>query len=664
MKIFTIIIGTFALLIGALYALLFTAPGNKIVAPFVEKQINASLPLTTTLETFELGIDRFKIIVQLTPANRVEAEGDYDIFKQSLLGAYRLRFEDLRELEPLTTETLYGSFGLDGEIVGTQQELQVTGNSDLAEGATAFDATLKNLAPASVVVSAKHLHVDLLQKMLGKEALLHGLLDLDAKLKNLDPKQLDGVVTLNLSNGMIERAIVKRDYGLSLPDASFDAGADALLEGDTIRYDLKVRSALARIDSKGTVVPESLALDLRYDLTLKELGLLEALTPIPMRGSVATKGSVTGNRDSMRVVGNADLAGSDTRYDLKLETLAPRSLSAEVKDGSVAKLLHMLKQPHYADGKINLTVDIPDARSGRLQGTVKSSVTEGVVDGKTVSKRFDFLPMPKTTFATETFTTLEKNRATTRSNIRSTLADVTGKAATVDLDTGYVRADYRIDLHDLDRLYFLTERHLEGAITLTGDVVKEKDLDITTHADTLGGTLDITMHNDDIHAVGKSLKTLETLKMLTYPQMFDAAMNATFDYNVIKQSGSFKADLKQGVFTRNAMIDLVKKAAGMNLYKERFNGTIESAIVKEQVTTALDLKANTSSIGGKNILLDTKRRIVNAKLDVVANNNPIGVKIKGSVDKPELSIDVSKLAEKEAKKAVEKELNKLLRKLF
>ena len=665
MKYLGIIFGAIALLAGALFALLFTPPGNRIVAPFVEKKINASLPVQTTLEKFELGIDSFKIVLRLTPSNRLEAEGDYDLFARSVLASYRLRFDDLHELEPLTQQPLNGAFALDGDVVGTPKEMHVTGNSALAGGETTFDITLADLAPASAVASAKRLRVDALQTMLGRETLLSGLLNLDAKLKNLDPKQLEGVVTLKLSDGLLDRGMVKRDYGFELPDASFDAGADALLEGKNVVYDMKIRSALASFDSKGTLIPDTLAMNLNYDLSLKELAMLDTLIPIPMRGAFGTRGTVTGDRAKMRVLGTSDIAGSATRYDLILEAFEPRSLTADVKNAKIAKLLYMLKQPHYADGNIGLTLDIPDARPGALQGTVRTSVTGGIVDGKTVSKTFGFLPMPRTTFATETVTTLQKNRAITRSNVRSTLADVTGKEAVVDFDSGHVRADYRVDVHDLDRLYFMTERHLAGAVTLTGDVVKAKDLDITTHADTLGGTLDVTMHNDDIRAVGKNVRTLEALKMLTYPQIFDAPMNATFDYNVIKQSGTFKADLKEGVFVRNAMLDLVKSGAGVNLYKERFNGTVNSTIAKENVTTALDLRANKSSISGNNILLDTKRRLVNAKLDIVANNNPIGVKIKGSVDAPKVTLDVSKLAEKEAKKAVKKEINKLLfQKLF
>ncbi|MDX1295782.1 MAG: hypothetical protein R3302_05935, partial [Sulfurimonadaceae bacterium] len=840
MKAFGIIFGTLVLLFGTTYVLLFTPPGNKIVAPIVEGKINEAIPLETALETFELGFGTFNVVLQLTPNNRVEVSGTYGVVDQSIHADYRLRLDTLKELEALTVQPLYGMLHVDGKVEGTLDRLGVSGFSEVAQSRTTFEASIIDLSPAKVIASVKHAqvndllamvgqppllsgslnidaklndlnpesldgvasirldsgklnkklmkrdykidlpdasfdttanavldgqkviydldvasklanitskgnlipstmamnlnydvavkelglfaamtpiplhgplnlkgkvlgdekkmnvtgtsdiaksattydvtltqfqpqrviaridngHVEALLKMLGEAPIVSGTFDLDAKLNNLDPKNLDGTFALKLPKGTVNKKILKRDYKLDLPKTGFSADADALLKGDTATYDLKVRSAVANVTSKGDVKPATMAMDLNYDLFLKELGMLKSVTPIPMRGAIATKGTVKGDQKKLNVNGTTDIADSKSSYAVVLEEFKPRSAKASIKNAKVKSLLHMLAQPHYADGLINIEADLPDARMDRLDGTVNTSVTKGLVNGTLVSKQFDFLPMPKTTFATETTSKLSGHTVTTHSNVKSTLANVTGKKATVDLNTGYVRADYRVDVPDLNKLYFITERPLKGGITLTGDMVKEKDLDITSHSDTLGGTLDVKMHNDDIHAVIKNVQTLEALKMLTYPEIFKSTMNGTFDYNVIKQKGTFKADLNNGIFTRNIMLDLLQQMAGMDLYKERFTGTVNSAIVKEEITTNLDLRANKSSISGKDIYLNSKTKQVRANLDVVANRNPVSVKIKGSVDSPKVNLDLSDLAEKEAKEAVEKEVQKLFKKLF
>ena len=53
---------------------------------------------------------------------------------------------------------------------------------------------------------------------------------------------------------------------------------------------------------------------------------------------------------------------------------------------------------------------------------------------------------------------------------------------------------------------------------------------------------------------------------------------------------------------------------------------------------------------------------IDAKLDVVANNNPIGVRLRGDVNAPKVDVDASKLLKKEAEKFIEKEAGKALEK--
>jgi len=840
MRIVAILAGSLLTLAALAFALLFTPPGNALLRPVIETRINASLPLESSLERFELGWNRFDIMLRITPSNTFEAEGSYSLLSQSVEALYRLHAQALEELSSLTPTPLRGAFSLEGSVSGDMDALRVTGESDLAGGETRFETLLEQLEPASLKAKASGLRAELLQQMLGRDVLLkaridldaevsgfdpdalegsarlalsggrldraqfqklygialpdtaveasadarlqgttitygavlrsaaavltskgsvvpantsvdlrydlavtelglfaaltpiplhgplhldgtargdakallvegntdlfkgrgayrvnlrdfapaslratltqarteallamvgrdpliHGAFDFEADLANLDPAHLEGTAKLKLVQGSLDAALLKRDYALSLPDTAFLAEANALLKGENVSYDLNIRSALAAIGSSGKIVPKTSAMDLSYDLSVGELAALEGITPIPMRGSLATKGRLKGDAARLELTGESDLAKSRTRYEARLEDFAPRSVKASVKGARVEALLYMLGQNHYADGQVDLEAEIPDARVGSLDGTVRVDVTQGVVDGETFSKQFDFKPMPRTTFSALSTTTLAKKGATTRTRIQSTLADVTSDNAAVDFETGYVHADYRVDVPDLNKLYFITDRPLKGGVVLTGTLAKTKDLDVTTHSDTLGGTVDVTMHNDDIHGEFAGIQTLEALKMLTYPEVFRSKMKGIFDYNVLKESGSFKADLGEGTFTSNVMLDLLKQLAKTDLYKERFTGDAKGTIVKEKVTADLALRANTSSITSKNLRFDTKSRRIDAKVDVVANKNPLAVTLKGSIDSPNVNVDVSKLAEQEAKKALQKEATKLFKKLF
>lgn len=840
MKWLGVVFGIIAFVFVGIYVLLFTSFGNGIVAPTIEAKINESMPLKATLEKFELDISSFSIALQLSENNRIEAAGDYSLFNQSLNAAYHVRLNNLAELQELTQRPLYGKIHTDGKITGTLNKLQITGNSDLAESDTQYTVILTEFNPSAIHARVMDGKLDKMLQMIGEKPYAAANISLEAKLKSIDPKNMDGNVTLSILQGRINTELMQHDFDLTLPKTTFVLKTDASLAGSQITYATELESNLAHIFSNGKVIPDPLQTDLSYKVDIEELALFKPITNAPLRGPFATKGAVQGDRRQMRIQGDSNIAGSKTTYDAVLQDFKPQRVLAGIKDAKLAKLLymageptyadgdlnidltltdldpenlkghanvklsngafksqvlkeafditlpktsftydldaklngkqityntvfasnlakidsqgtivpktvgldldyrlaikklellkpmtnaplqgplnlngtvmgdkkllaitgqsdlaksktifeaelteftpksiqakvngldlgaalHMVSQPHYADGVLNVDADIGDARAGKLKGSIKSVLSKGVVDGKVVSKAFEFKPMPHTTFSATATTQLNEDKIDTKADITSSLANVTIKQARIDLGKELLTSDYKAVVPDLDKLYFATERHLKGGITVTGDLKQGEHRDLNAHSDTLGGSLDANLHDDDLHADFKDIQTLDALEMLLYPQVFNASLKGTLDYNLKSQKGLFDAKLTDGEFIQNIMMDLIKQIGRLNLYKERFKGTLKSKINKELIYTDLDMQSNKSSITGENIKFNSKTQQINAKLDVNANDNPIGVKIKGNVNKPDVKVDVSKLIKKEAEKTIEKALKKQLEKLF
>lgn len=112
------------------------------------------------------------------------------------------------------------------------------------------------------------------------------------------------------------------------------------------------------------------------------------------------------------------------------------------------------------------------------------------------------------------------------------------------------------------------------------------------------------------------------------------------------------------------MFSLIKQYAKVDMYVETFKGNVHADINKEKILASMDLKSNTSSITTKNTKLNTKTKTIDSKIDVVANKNPISVTLKGNTSSPKVSVDVEDLIKKEAGKAIEKEVGKLLKGFF
>lgn len=840
MKSIAIFFGVLITVLAAGYIVLFTPPGNTLLAPLIEKQIDATLTLKTRLKQFDLSSNSFAIELQLSEHNSVKASGSYSLFDQSLDADYQLKADELKELQALTQTPLYGSLHTQGSVKGDLDRLTITGSSDLAGSDTTYDVTLTSFSPTSIKAQVRDAQVASLLTMVGQKPYSSADLSANVDLRSIDPKAMDGELSIKVLDGVIDTRLMREDLNLSLPETAYTIKLESRLDGTTIHYDQELDSNLAHISSKGSVDPDPLVSDVQYQVDVKELALFKPLTDAPLRGPFATQGSIKGTKAAMRIkgasdiaeskttydvllddfrpqkviasitrakvdkllymvgepeyatgdldmdmtlddldpehlrgdtkiriskgtidpevmkashgitlpktrfdydldaklggksidyttllssnlveldsegiitpksseidleyhlsiarlellrpitnaplrgalqlngsakgdkeeltlLGRSDLAKSDTTFTVKLKEFAPKSIHATVKRLQLKEMLYMVSQPDLANALIDVDVDITDAKAGELGGEIVSQISHGTLNSAVVAKEYAFKTMPKVTFRGRTKTLLNGDLIDTQAELISTLADVTVKKARVDLSKGVTTSDYQAKVHDLDRLYFATERHLKGKMRVTGELRQDDHLKLTAHSKTLGGQVDARLYDDDFHADLKAIQTTDTLHMLIYPEFFSSALDGKLDYDLKKQQGHLDAKLSKGHFTQNEMLDLVKGLGKLDLYKEKFTGTLKSQIDKALIHTDLDLRSNRSSITGRRVRLDSKKRVIDAKLDIDANNNPLSVTIKGKVDDPDVKLDASKIIGKEASKLIEKEAGKQLDRLF
>ena len=568
---------------------------------------------------------------------------------------YDVDVKELALFRPITNAPLRGPFSTSGTVRGDRKLMTVTGRSDVAGSETSYDLDLKEMKPGRVMARIKGADLARLLYLGGQPDLAAGTLDVDLQLDSLDPDDLQGKADIRLRQGVVNTGKMKKHYGMELPKTTFTMGGDAHLAGREFRYTAGLVSNLARIESSGTVVPKTMGMDLVYDVGVKKLERLTPLTGMAMHGPLTLSGAVRGNKKRLRVEGSSDLAASRTRFEAELEDFKPRAVTAEVRHLKLKNLLSMLAQPGYADAVVDAEIAIDDARAESLQGTIVTTVSKGAVDRAVMANVFD-LKMPETPFEAETKSLLNGNTIDTSASVTSPLATLVVKQARFNVKGAQMASDYRAEVPDLDKLFFATGRHLKGAVEIIGSVKMGRDFDLTAHADTLGGTVDATLHNDALHADLNAMQTQELLKMLIYPQVFRSGLTGILEYNLNAKKGGLDATLSQGQFVPTLMTSLIARLARFDLTGEVFHGNLTSDIDGEKILSNIDMRADNASVTGTNLKLITKTRQVDARLNVVANDNPIGVIVRGDVDKPKIDVDVKNLLQREAERYIEKQI--------
>ncbi|MBW6489437.1 hypothetical protein [Sulfurimonas sp.] len=661
--------GIVAALVATLYVVAFTPLGNGIVKPIVEAKIKEQTKLDSKLETFLLGISDFEIVLALNEKNVIKAKGRYSLFSKSFDVAYNVSLKSLESLEPLTSAPLKGAFHTDGGIKGDLAFIEIEGKSDVGESDTSYRVELSDLNPILIIAKMKNAKLASLLYLGAQNPYATADIDLDINFRNINPHVMDGEIVLKSKNGTINPKFMKSDFNVTIPATSFSMNLDAKLEGDYAIYNYDFVSNLFKISTTGEVSPEPFKADLKYSLDIKELEVLKPITGADVRGALRLSGEAKGDKDNLLVSGKSDIASSDTTFEALLKNFAPSSIRAKIVNLDIAKVLFMIKQPHYADGLFSMNADISDARSGSLSGKITTAITKGELNSAYLTKTYEFKsPMSSTSFNSATTTVLKGDMAESAIKFNSNLANLDVKSAKYSIGNASFKSDYKASIPDLNKLFFVTDHHMRGAIVANGEISKAKDLDFTMHSNIADGKIDVKLHNDDFHADLSSIKSMKLLNILIYPELLDATINAKIDYNLSLSKGAIEAQVANALFAKNQTFDLIKQYLKFDMYRENFNGGISADIDKENILASVDLRSKEASIVTKSTKLNTLTNQLDTDITLSAKKNVVSGTLKGDVNSPKITIDLEKFMKSEAGRKIEekvdKELNRLFKKLF
>ena len=664
MKLLKILAGIFVAVVLLVYVVLFTGAGNSILRPVIEAKASLAIGLPVKLEKFHLSMSDLNVLLEISDDNTVHIYGTYSPFSQSFDLQYDVQLLKLSNLRLLTKQELRGALKTKGRVKGNPDLIKVDGMSDVAKSDTKYHIELTKFDVTSIKAKIQSMQIDALLAMLSQPSFVHAALDLDLDFKNIKPRQLDGIVHLQTHKGAFDTAVIKKELNITIPKTQFVMRADAKLKKENIDYDYLFDSNLVKLTTNGVVVPEPLKTDITYKASIKELALLRPLTHADLRGRLNMQGTVVGDAQKMQVKLTSDLAASKSVALLTLHQLQPSALEATISHLRLEKLFYMLHQPRYAQGSFNLKANIENFKLGSLKGEVSSTAT-GSLNTPYLSKTYDFKhPMPQTSFKLRSVSTLQGSEVETLATLTSTLANLSVKKAEFNIESASLHSDYDIKVPSLEKLYFITDRHLRGGIEANGAIYKDKVLTLTANSKIAGGEMKTKVVDNKLHLDLNDVRTKKVLWILKYPEIFDGGMYAKVDYDLASQRGVATADFKEGKFVRNQVFDLLKKFGKVDLYREYFNGNAKANINKEKIAAVFDLKSRKAEIKSEKTLLDTKRQKIDAKIDLKVEKTPVSVTLKGDIAKPKVGVDLQAFMKSEAGKKLEKKAGKEIKKLF
>lgn len=645
-------LGIILALFVLIFCVLFTPPGNALLKPIIQGQIDKYAPIKLDLETFSLGISSVELKIAHNDAIIITLGGDFSLFSQTLDVALKVDARDIAVLGELVDTPLQGSFVINTTAKGSLEHLEVNTTSDIAKSFTDIRITLQDFTPTAILANIKDAQIKEFLAMAGIKPYASGSLSIEADIKGDKDMNFNGNALLQITQGLVDSTLIKKDFEIDVPKTTFVTTLNALFDMDKLNHDFSFNGNIGNIHSSGQTLLKTLNTNTSYAVNLSDLSAFTPLVGMPIRGSFETKGEVKGGMESLEIKGSSNLASSNTSYEAVLKNLAPDTIKAQVSNLKLDTLLWMIYMPRYADMRLNLNAVVSELDKGiSTQTDIKLS---GITNNAVMKKEFD-LDMPNTKFNLTSNVSLNKGIGEANSKLVSDIANLELSKTQINLKDSSFTIPYIATIPNLKKLKFITGMELAGDFKAQGTAKLKDTLYADFNTQSLGGSIDAKLDGNTLLA---SLKDVNTLKLFSIAQLkpvFSSSMNGDFNYNTLTEKGTLKAVLSNGKLMPNEITQLVEKYLKTDITKEAYEDAgLNATIDKKLITTDIGLKSNNTAIYAQGASIDTQKGKIKADLKFQIKDKYIYLKARDNLESPNLSIDASDLIKAEASKALSK----------
>lgn len=427
-----------ALTLGGLFLFSFTQTGNAMFKPYIKENLEEKIGLPVEVKSFKLEYDTVRLTFVVDGQAVVETASHYGIWGLSLDGIYRVTAKKFA-YEGL----ILGEADLKGNFKKEGKEIDVTGQG-LALGAK-MDYSFKIMDDVAqkIILKMKGAELGQILMLLGKPVLAQGKVDIDVNMPNIGEENAEGKGQLLLHHASFDRVLVKQHYGYTLPEKSdIAAKAEAKLQGGLVGIIGEVQSDLFSVflkDAKFDIAAK--ALSGKYVLDVKELRIM---TENKLAGAFKAQGDIKLEEKQLLVSGKSNSLGGELGFSVG------KQAKITLQELSLEKMLPLFKQPGYAKGKVNGTVNMDDLSV--KSGGYDLRIDKGRFTPKALVQKWGRKIPVKNQFSFASKGKIDKQKLTANATLHSTLTELKLSSLTYDLKSKMLISEYDLLLHDVKAL--------------------------------------------------------------------------------------------------------------------------------------------------------------------------------------------------------------------
>jgi len=432
---------TLLILLGAIYALLFSTPGNSILRPVIEKALDSRIPGKLKLINFRLSPNTINLLITMDKNSMIKLNAKIDLFSESIDGMYSIDIKKLSNLPLSGANKLNGSFKTNGQVSGNWKRLYISGKSDIFGGITKYKITVQRLnALTAVKVYIKAGEISKLLAVKLIPAYINGLFNIYANIE-MKRDKLTGRITTKVYNAALNRKVINKNWKTKINrDYKLAFVSKTIIQKGFAKTQIGFKSDPADISSKDIridLADKSIKGD--YLIKIPDLQKIKFITGMHIRGFATASGTISKGK-RLLISGKLLFSAGSARYKLKDALLKVNS--DNIKS---SKLLYMLFYPQVfrSRGKIRLFYNLKQ-KKGEFSGRFTDGRIERGLLTDLIKNILHFDITRELYKKTEISGNISKDAIDANLDMKSSVTEIFSKRFKIDLNKNTINSKFKI----------------------------------------------------------------------------------------------------------------------------------------------------------------------------------------------------------------------------
>lgn len=650
-KIFISLIILILILFGTIFTILFTKSGNKFIASYLENEINTNTNnLQFKINNFRLTSDYIVFDAMINDNSTINILGNLSILKKEVDLKYDIKINDISIFKELINQELKGAFFTNGIFKGDEKDALIQGFSNLASSSTTYSFNLRNFEINDLFLESKDAKIDELFVFFNKPKFATGNLNINANMRNINIKNIDGIFNINVTKGVLNNELINKEFKQTIQSTiNFNTEINASFLENKAEIKSSLTSSLVDIFiEKALIDLEKNKISSDYKIDFKNLNKIESLIGKKLNAEFSTTGNILHENGLTNFEGVSNIFDGATSYTLVLNELLFNALSFKIGNTRLEKMFHFFNEPVYGTGDVFVQGDLKtlnNKEEKNLTGEIISKISNGKLINEVINAVYKQNLSDNLNFNLASTSNVLDNKITTKGEILSDITNINFEKAIFDLKDKTLKSDYILNIPSLSLIKDFTRVKLRGNMSVLGELENTpSSFLIKGNSNILGGEFNFISKNNDLIAKFNNINIRDFLYMIHQKEIFDSKANVNIVYDYALKKGEIKGNLLDGHFLANDFSFLFSKLSKVDLTKEIYkNVDLNASFDEKELISTLDLQSDNTQIGIKNSLINFENSSINTNIDIKIAEHNFPIVLKGDFFDPNITVETKDL---------------------